>query len=202
VNAPPSPAGLFEVELKFPLAAKETLLSELRTLAAVEGVRVRQSDQYFQHPARDLRTTGEAFRLRRSGDENCLTYKGPRVDSSTKTRREIEVPMSHGDDAARLALELLTALGFTPAGVVTKSRSPWTFVWQGREFCACIDNVDGLGEYLELETLANPDDLSAARQDLLALAEKLQLRNPEHRSYLNLLQAATSRAEGTDGETN
>ena len=62
---------------------------------------VVQVDQYFAHPARDFAQTDEALRLRRVGKQNFITYKGSKIDATTKTRREIELPLAPGEEARR-----------------------------------------------------------------------------------------------------
>jgi len=50
-----------------------------------------------------------------------------------------------------------------------------------------VDAVEGLGTFLEIESMAQGSDRDAARDAILQLAEKLGLKNPERRSYLQLL---------------
>ena len=47
------------------------------------------ADHYFNGHDRDFHQTDEAFRIRRMGEKNFLTYKGPKRDTDTKTRIEI-----------------------------------------------------------------------------------------------------------------
>ena len=76
----------------------------------------RRSDRYFAHPSRDFARTDEALRLRRIGEFNFITYKGPKLDATTKTRREIEIGLADGQQAATDAAELLAAIGFHHGG--------------------------------------------------------------------------------------
>ena len=82
---------------------------------------------YFNPPDRDLKETDEAFRLRRIGRTNCLTYKGPKRDAETKTRTEIEVPLGDGDETAADMERMLVALGYRPVVVVRKQRRVYRF---------------------------------------------------------------------------
>jgi adenylate cyclase class 2 len=177
----------FEVELKFPIAdADEMTLQLLARGARLAGV-VRQSDLYFRHPCRDFRQTHEALRLRKTDDGVRITYKGPILDSRTKMRREIELPIgdpSHDFDRVR---ELLTILGFEPVRGVDKTRAVYKLSYEGRNLELAVDAVEGLGNYLEIESLANDGDRDAARDAILKLAEDLGLQNPERNSYLQLL---------------
>jgi adenylate cyclase class 2 len=144
-------------------------------------------DVYYQHPARDFAVTDEALRIRRKGCSGFITYKGPKLDSTTKTRREIDLALP--DDPAGLAgyAELLEALGFTPIAEVRKERRKARVAWQRRQVEASLDDVAGLGTFVELELLTQPEDVAAARQCLLSLADRLGLAGSERRSYLELL---------------
>ena len=64
------------------------------------GEALREADHYFNAPDRDFARTDEAFRLRRIGAANFVTYKGPKRDAQRKMRTEIEVPLPDGDEAA------------------------------------------------------------------------------------------------------
>lgn len=178
----------FEVELKFPLPrGRDEVLADLRLRGAQLRETVRQVDVYFAHPQRDFATTDEALRLRSVGDENYLTYKGPLLDEHSKTRQEIEIPFSAGPRVADQMWALLRAVGFRDVRKVTKDRSELELNWEGRPFHISLDAVEGLGEYLEIETIASGGSWQAARDAALRLAESLGLTESERRSYLQLL---------------
>jgi adenylate cyclase class 2 len=179
-----------EVEQKFAVndvPQLEAKLAELGPLA--RQVPVVQVDRYFAHPARDFAATDEALRLRRVGLDNYITYKGPKLDATTKTRREIEISLADGEVPAAESSALLEALGFVPVLDVVKTRHHFTVHWQDREVGVSLDEVEGLGKFVELEILATPDELASARDCLTSLCDHLELRNGERRSYLELLLA-------------
>lgn len=177
-----------EVEAKYALTGTTTEWSErLVALGAHPGPPVRQSDEYFQHPARDFVATGEAFRIRTVGEWNALTYKGPLLDPLTKSREELEVAFAAGHEEALRMRTLLMSLGFVPGGTVQKTRTTFGLSHGGRELTVAVDEVDGLGLYLEIETIAPEHDWHPARDGLLALASELGLASSERRSYLELL---------------
>jgi len=177
---------MFEVEQKFPVERLDETLQRLIALGAEVDAPLEQIDAYYRHPSRDFAKTDEALRIRRVGERNYLTYKGPKIDATTKTRREIELPLSSGAAAANFA-ELLTALGFTLVAEVHKRRQPLHLSWQGRIVEASLDNVAGVGVFVELETQADEAQLSAAKACLDSLAGELGLTRTERRSYLELL---------------
>lgn len=177
-----------EVEAKYRLTGSLADWRErLLALGAHADGPIRQSDVYLSHPSRDLIETGEAFRIRTVGDWNALTYKGPLLDPLTKSRRELEIEFASGADEAARMRELLSALGFEPAGTVSKTRHPLELAWRGRNVAVALDEVDGLGLFLEMEILAAEDDWQSARDVLLAFAAELGLEASERRSYVELL---------------
>jgi adenylate cyclase class 2 len=180
----------YEVELKFPLVDTHAVLATLTELGAATAPPIEQVDRYFNHPGRDFKVSNEAFRIRSVGDWNCLTYKGPVIDAATKTRREIEIAFAEGPLASTQMIELLTALGFRPVREVRKTRTPWSLQWNGRTFDVALDVVPRVGTFLEIELIADEETRHAARDAILALAARLNLSQPEPRSYLELVLAA------------
>jgi adenylate cyclase class 2 len=146
-----------------------------------------QSDTYFSHPARDFAQTDEALRIRISGDRSFVTYKGPKLDTATKTRRELELPL-HSNDADGTGLgELLVALGFKPVATVRKQRRKFQIDYGGHDVQGALDIVDGVGTYIELELLASDRNLEDVKRVIRELADELGLGQSERRSYLELL---------------
>lgn len=178
---------MLEIELKFPVVRHEVFEKRLAEWAAAPAAPVVQVDRYFAHPARDFAKTDEAFRMRSVGSNNFVTYKGPVLDRQVKTRHEIEVPIASGAAAAAQFREILEALGFREVRAVEKRRTAWRFAKSGRDFELTLDEVTGLGLFVEIETLADPDQKDVAQEILLQLARELDLGTPERRSYLALL---------------
>ncbi len=177
----------YEVEQKFAAPNAADVEQRVRSLGGEFSEPVEQVDRYFAHPVRDFAKTDEAFRIRRIGEENRITYKGPKLDATTKTRREIELPFASGATAAEDLSLLLNALGFQRVAEVHKHRRSARFTWRGFEVEAALDDVHRLGQFVELELSADDQSLDAARDCLAALENELGLVNPERRSYLELL---------------
>ena len=121
------------------------------------------------------------------GRANFITYKGPKIDATTKTRREIDLPLPPDEESAQAWTGLLEALGFTVVGEVRKSRRKAHVVWQGRRVEVSLDEVERLGTFAELELVVEPEDVEAAKACIASLAEALGLEGSERRSYLELL---------------
>ncbi len=177
----------YEVEQKFPvpdMAVVEKRLAELGVAVARWQLEV---DLYFAHPAKDFARTDEALRIRRIGEANYVTYKGPKIDRTTKTREEIELSLPGGPQGCADGRRLLEALGFRPVAEVRKRRRKAKIACQGRTVEASLDEVDSLGTFVELELIASADDVESAKETILQLASSLGLAGSERRSYLELL---------------
>jgi len=177
----------YEVELKFRVDDLQQITALLADKGAVGCDLQQHRDAYFNHPARDFAETDEAFRIRSIGDDNRLTYKGPLVDQQTKTRQEVEVGCEAGPAGPKKLRAMLTALGFREVLTVVKQRTPFHLDWKGRDVEVTLDEVESLGTFVELETIAEGEDWQPTRDDLLALADDLGLQDSERRSYLQLL---------------
>ena len=176
-----------EVEMKFPVPDLAAVRRELVVLGAKQHATETNIDTYLAHPARSFAETDEALRVRQIGPRVFVTYKGPKLDATTKTRVEIELEL-HADSARPAELlQFWRLLGFVPVREVRKDREVLHLDWQGRAVHACLDRVAGVGEYLELEISAEPEQLAESRQAIETLAARLKLRESERRSYLELL---------------
>ncbi|MEE9474983.1 MAG: class IV adenylate cyclase [Candidatus Hydrothermarchaeaceae archaeon] len=168
---------MLEIEAKATIENKEEM--EQRILDA-GGKYIRtetQRDIYFAHPSQDFVKTDEALRIRTAGKEHTLTYKGPKLDELTKTREEVETKL---EDAASMA-EILKRLGFTEVAPVIKTRSHYML----GDYLVAIDEVDGLGHFIEVEKHAD----SYRPEELVELLKSLGIEESkmERKSYLELL---------------
>jgi len=184
-----------EVELKYRVTEHEDLVARLENVGIVWRETIDQCDLYWAHPARDFAQTDEALRVRNVGEQCWITYKGPKLDALTKTRRELELPLGTGGDTLRDWRELLSALSFRPVAEVRKSRRLGLLRWHAREVEVALDTLPTLGSFVEFELSVDEAEVDSARQTLLGLAAALQLHDSVRTSYLELLLAQVSRGE-------
>jgi len=178
---------MLEVEVKY-------LVDDMPALERLAGERFghpnetrTDADHYFNAPDRDFAQTDEALRVRSIGERNFVTYKGPKRDAQTKTRTELELPLSPGGEAAAAFRQLLGHLKYRASGVVRKSRRVYMADRDGFELQVCLDEVTGLGAFAEIEVTADEDRFEVAKATVLREAVALGLTQPERRSYLEML---------------
>jgi adenylate cyclase class 2 len=180
---------MLEIEAKYPVDDHDDVERRLRAWGAhFDDVR-EDADQYFNAPDRDFARTDEALRIRTVGPANLVTYKGPKTDALTKTRSEIEVPLAAGPAMAEEFGRLLTRLGYRPVAVVRKRRVIAHLQREGFDLEVCLDTVDEVGRFVEVEIMAPAEKLDAARNVLLKIAGELGLKAQERRAYLEMLLA-------------
>ena len=194
--------------MKFRVEDPEKYEKQLRTFLNVTfGPETFERDEFYRCDKLGFPGEGKMLRVRRRGSYLAATYKGPRLDETTKSREEIELPLvvpSSNDSAIRDALvdrtygdwsRFFQRLGFTPAAVVEKTRRRGLATFGGRNFEISLDTLEGLGVFTELETLASESDFDAARDAVKTLAERLGLQDTIVKSYLALKMEAESDEE-------
>jgi adenylate cyclase class 2 len=178
---------MLEIEQKFAHADFAAIENRLVEWKARLGEEHTEADHYFNAPDRDFARTDEAFRLRRIGKANYLTYKGPKQGGPVKVRTELEIPLRDGETAAEQFMQLLAHLGYRPVAVVRKHRRTYHLERGGFGLLVCLDEVEHLGRFAEVEIVAPEEQVDAARTVLADTTAALGLTELERRSYLNLL---------------
>ncbi len=192
-----------EVEQKYRVASHKPTVAALGAWDVALGTPVEQVDTYYRHPQRDFAQTDEALRLRTVGEQNFMTYKGPKLDAETKTRREEEVRLADGPEARKSSEEILSQLGFEPVATVTKHRIACHFNRDGFDVEVALDQVEEVGTFVEIEVGIHvsreaqrsadervaDERVESAKQVLADLANEMGLSEVERRSYLELLLA-------------
>jgi adenylate cyclase class 2 len=178
-----------EVEQKYAVSSLDELPTRLQELGAVDLGTQMQCDTYLRHPSRDFRATDEALRIREIDAKAWITYKGPRMPGPVKTRPEMEFPLEPTPTADWL--KLWRALGFQSVAQVRKSRRSFDWNLNGWPIQVALDQVVGVGSYVEIETLVEPDSPQVAEAQSLIdqVAVLLGLESVERRSYLTLVLA-------------
>jgi adenylate cyclase, class 2 len=186
---------MLEVEVKYRTADRDAVLMKVMALGGELADERTEVDRYYNAPDRDFKQTDEAFRLRQVGKDNWLTYKGPKREAATKTRKEIQVRVRDGEASANELEELFVTLGYRPVAVVRKRRAVYdldrTVGGKPGTVEVCFDDVDGVGSFVELEVQAEEGEFETAKATVLELATDLGLTDQERRSYLEMSLASS-----------
>ena len=184
---------MFEIEVKVPLKNVEETTAHLQKIGFCMRQRIREEDHYYDNALSQIKTNGEALRVRHITDlesgesESVITFKGKKMDTVSKSRKELETGVSDG----KLAEQIFEAIGFckvSPSEIKVRQELTW------EDMTACIDRIDGLGAFLELEiVIADEGEKDAALAKISQILEKLgySLSDTIRNSYLALLQGTS-----------
>ncbi len=183
---------MVEVELKFSIPAPDDFRRRLSKFVVGPSVVSQQRDVYFNHSLQDFAKIDLALRIRESDDEFCVTFKGPNRDKQAKIRSETELSLEDST-AAKKMKAIFLGCGFFEEADVVKRRESFEIELEGQPVQICIDEVDELGSFVELEMLVDDSSpgqaslVAPAKAQLLKFANELGLANPITTSYLDLL---------------
>ena len=178
----------FEIEIKLPVEHLEEIKEKLSEKGFREEGIFRESDMYYNSVYHDVKKRGEALRIRKSTDLSTsreraqINFKGKKIDQVSMSRQEYETVVENWECMEKI----LIALGFSPAAGVQKTRC----YMKGEELTACLDQVDRLGDFLELEAIV-PEE--AMREKYLHMMELLlndlglSMKDTVRTSYLGML---------------
>ena len=179
---------MIEVEIKI-RANLDEAEKRLINNGFLKDTKVRETDIYFDNTAGDIRGNDTALRIRTveySDSESSMSYitfKGKRYDDVSMTRPEYETSFEHPAEM----IKILKSLGYKPVEPkVTKDRT----VCVNGSITACLDRVEGLGDFLELEIITGKDTKNDALDRLWTMLEILGYNRDDTTtvSYLSMLQ--------------
>lgn len=173
---------MIEVEVKAKIDSFKEMEERLEKIGAKKSKKEFQEDIYFASPIVDFAKTDEALRIRTTNNDIFITYKGPKLNSKAKTRKEVEMSI----ESAEKAKDIFEEIGFKEVRTVRKNRQYYTY----ENFEISLDDVEGLNPYMEIEIALNDgNDYSEAQNKIFELFEKLGITNGfERTSYLELLE--------------
>lgn len=178
----------FEIEIKIPIEDPERIMKSLLARGFQKYQKVIEEDMYYNSAYHDVRKYDEALRIRKTRDLLTgktgaqINFKGKKIDQISMSRREYETGIEDPDCMEKI----LGAIGFTRAAGVKKTRN----YLQREEMTACLDQVENLGNFLELEVIVGKADLRekclAQMKEILQELE-LSMDNTVRSSYLSML---------------
>lgn len=199
---------MIEVEIKLKITKQPVdQLEEMLTSAGfVYRETIVQEDRYYDNTDSFVRRSGQALRLRNIQEENgkqetVITFKGKKLDGISMTRQELETTVGE----LTVLDEILQALQFhVVPPIVRKTRKEYVLNVDHANECeelngknkevkemhACVDLVEGLGAFLELEIMAEEDNRKTALDKIESMLQSLgySLEETSTNSYLSMLQ--------------
>jgi predicted adenylyl cyclase CyaB len=152
-----------EAKLRVPAHSESGLLSLLGVLQDT-ATEVRQEDIVYALNETTILTAlpgSVVARVRIQGDEISLTVKQRRLTELDRTEYEVSI------DNAHAAMNILELLGLSLQIIVRKTRR---IVRLSERCTVTLDNVEGLGNFIEIEVLDDP----TADATLASVLEKIQ----------------------------
>ena len=201
---------MIEVEIKARITNPNELKNRFEKLNGMYKLSLYHEDTYFNMPKglRDFKKTDEALRIRKSVEfqknindsekivNYFITYKGEKIDTSTKSRKELEVKLNDGIQMR----EILKSLGFKEIFTVKKERELFEFKYKNIKLEALIDYIPILKEYyMEVEiTTETIDKLNETREILFEFLSNIDIKREEsiRKSYLELIAERLSQKSG------
>ncbi len=192
---------MIEVEIKAQIKDPNVVRRNFDKNKGIYKLSLEHEDTYYNMPEglRNFKQTDEALRLRKSIEfkknkvqkdqiiNYFITYKGKKLDNTTKTREEIEVKIDKIEDMKKL----LKFLGFREIFIVVKERELYDFMFHDNKIEALIDYVPILEQhFVEVELITESlDNVEKSREILFQFLNKIGINREEsiRKSYLELI---------------
>ncbi len=152
-----------EIEIKLRVENTEGIIKQLEAKGCVFDFPVKQEDNIFipsSEPTVPVTLGTNVLRIRRQGGKNLFTLK--QGQELAKIERELEI-----FDPKALE-EIILMLGFKKIAQINKTRRKCKM--DGLEIC--VDEVDGLGSFVEVEKIT-AEDPGEVQEQLLDFVAKL-----------------------------
>lgn len=181
---------MIEVEIKLPINNRKEIKEKLLSIGFVLESREKETDTYFDNLSGEIRTRGQALRVREYVDlitgtaKAQINFKDRKIDQVSMTRTELETEIGQ----ASTIHQILNSIGFHEVcPVVSKIRT----TYRKASLSACLDQVENLGDFLELEILVYTD---VQYENALHKIEEVlgmlgcSINDTTRTSYLSMLQ--------------
>ena len=163
-----------EIEVKARLQNKENLLLKAKELGIEFGPVIAQDDTTYETTTPKDNPNWNIFRIRKEDGISILTMK---YKASTRRRdnHERESVIDNAKDVA----DMLERVGYHKGVRIRKTRQ----IANLNDIEICLDEVERLGSFIEIEKIA-PDDANVddVQNSLWAMLEQLGI-NPEDRVF-------------------
>ncbi len=170
-----------EIEVKAKVKSIETLLNKSNKIGIVFGEPVVQEDTTYETTLAYGNPDWNIFRIRKQGDRFILTMKY-KASSRSRDNHERETVIEDAEEVA----DMLERVGYSFGVRIRKTRK----VAKYNNLEICLDEVDELGTFIEVEKLANDEaDVEAIQAELWNILLELGIdpKDRIHKGYDTLM---------------
>jgi len=160
-----------EVEIRSIVRDAEAVEEKLKLAGSFKGEKV-QIDEYFLHPSRDFfgkKNVREYLRIRQQKEKASLEYHLAHLKEGKKTHSDEFVV---GIEDAEKMRQLLLLLGFKEWVSVEKKRK----VFECQDFEADLDEIKGLGTFLEIEAKKDFGGVEKTSEKCIAFLKEIGVK--------------------------
>lgn len=177
---------MIEVEIRGKAKSLNSVRKTLKDVGATPKGKKKQVDKIFGHPMfldsqNMIIEGGLVARIRQVNTEIKLEFK-------EILRQSGGIEIQAGLDSMEEGIKLLDKLKFNEAFTVAKERESYSY----KEFTICLDEVEQLGSFVEIEKMISIDKKSEkdkARNECLDLLKSLAPKSKiENKKYGDLMQ--------------
>lgn len=170
-----------EIEVKARVKNLQGLLSKANKLGIIFNESIVQVDTTYETKLEYDNPDWNIFRIRKQGNKNILTMKY-KASSRSRDNHERETVI---EDAKEVE-HMLERVGYSLGVRIRKTRK----IAKYKDLEICLDEVDDLGTFIEVEKLADDNaDVDAIQNELWGILSKLGI-DPEdrvHKGYDTLM---------------
>lgn len=170
-----------EIEVKAKLKDKKSFLEAAKNLGIHFSDIIIQEDKTYETELPYSNPNWNIFRLRKQDDKVILTMKH-KASSRSRDNYEYETEVENEADT----IKILERLGYTFGIGINKKRR--TAKYNGFELC--LDEIEQLGSFVEVEKLTDDDvDVDEIQSELWSLLSKLGIEDKHqvHKGYDTLM---------------
>ncbi len=156
-----------EIELKFKVEDMNDLLAKLRDMDCEVSEILSQNDTIYVSDLNHVESVEGSIWLRVRKENEKVELNLKKQSAKIQESKEIEFEVSSYEKAN----QLLETLGYQKWVVVNKKRRYSHYL----NYNLCIDEVERLGSFLEIELLVDEEDKKDYISDLLEIAKTFEL---------------------------
>jgi len=170
-----------EIEVKARLINKTELFIKAIDLGIAFEEPHEQDDITYETTLSKDDPAWNIFRIRKQGDKTILTMKY-KASSRSRDNHERETTIDNAKEVA----DMLERVGYVQGVRIKKTRQTAKY----NDFEICVDEIDQLGSFIEVEKLADDDaNVDEIQDDLWSLLRKLGVNSEDrvHEGYDTLM---------------